>query len=84
MDVEQWFVVFCSMVTNPTTLEVILSGTEEDYREHLQVMSAEYLVTSNLVSTREVQFVRYSHQQTDRSWAIVDVSADDLRTDPRP
>ena len=28
--------------------------------------------------------MRYSHQQADGSWAIVDISTNDLRTDPRP
>ncbi|KAK9937089.1 hypothetical protein M0R45_013906 [Rubus argutus] len=33
---------------------------------------------------REAQFVRYSHQQLDGSWIIVDVSVDELRQFHRP
>ena len=64
------------MVTNAQTLEVLSSDTEESYREKKQVMSAEFLVASHIVSSREVQFVRYSHQQLDGSWIVVDVSVE--------
>ena len=84
MDVDQWLPVFCSMLTNVQTLEVLSSGIEGSYREQKQVMSAEFLVASHRVSTREVQFVRYSHQQLDGSWIVVDVSVDELRSIPRP
>ena len=47
-------------------------------------MSAEFLVPSHIVSTREVQFVRYSHLQLDGSWIVVDVSVDELRSNPKP
>jgi homeobox-leucine zipper protein len=68
------------MVTNAKTLEVLSSGIEESHKEQKQVMSAEFLVASHLVSTREFQFVRYSHQQLDESWIVVDISVDDLHS----
>ena len=84
MDVGRWWPVFCSMVTNAQTLEILSSDNAEGYKEQKQVMSAEFLVPSHIVSTREVQFVRYSHQQLDGSWVVVDVSVDELRSNPKP
>lgn len=42
-------------------------------------MSAEFQVPSPLVPTRENYFVRYCKQHTDGTWAVVDVSLDNLR-----
>ena len=84
MDVGQWLLIFCSLVTNAHTLEVLFSGIEESYKERVQVMSAEFLVPTHNVSTREVQFVRSSHQQLDGSWIVVDVSVDEMSSNPRP
>ncbi|KAK9944008.1 hypothetical protein M0R45_009593 [Rubus argutus] len=79
MDVEQWSPVFCSMVTNAQTLEVLSPGEEESYKEQKQIMSAEFVLSTPKVPAREVQFVRYSHQQLDGSWIVVDVSVDEWR-----
>ena len=84
MDVGQWLLVFCSLVTNAHTLEILFSGIEGSYKEQVQVMSAEFLVPTHNVSTREVQFVRSSHQQLDGSWVVVDVSVDEMNSNPRP
>ena len=84
MDVGHWLPAFCSMVTNAQTLKVLSFSTEESYTEQKQVMSAKFLVASHIVSTREVQFVRYSHQQLDGSWIVVDVSVEELRSNPKP
>lgn len=42
-------------------------------------MSAEFQVPSPLVPTRENYFVRYCKQHPDGTWAVVDVSLDNLR-----
>ena len=84
MDVGQWLPTFCSMVTNAKTLEVLSPGEEGSYKEQKQVMSVEFLVATPNVSTREVQFIRYSHQQQDGSWIVLDVSVDELQSVPRP
>jgi homeobox-leucine zipper protein len=84
MDVDQWLPVFCSMVTNAQILEVLSPGEEESYKERKQVMTAEFVLPTPKVPAREAQFVRYSHQQLDGSWIIVDVSVDELRQFQRP
>ncbi|KAK9942887.1 hypothetical protein M0R45_008530 [Rubus argutus] len=84
MDVSQWLPVFCSMVTNAKTFEVLSRGKEESYKKQKQVMSAEFLVATPNVPTREVQFIRYSHQQLDGILIVVDVSVDELQSIPRP
>jgi homeobox-leucine zipper protein len=45
-------------------------------------MTAEFQVPSPLVPTRESYFVRYCKQHTDGTWAVVDVSLDNLRPSP--
>ncbi|KAD5802732.1 hypothetical protein E3N88_14092 [Mikania micrantha] len=45
----------------------------------MDVMSAEFQVPSPLVPTRENYFVRYCKQHADGTWAVVDVSLDNLR-----
>ncbi|KAK9951433.1 hypothetical protein M0R45_006875 [Rubus argutus] len=47
-------------------------------------MSAEFVLPTPKVPAREAQFVRYSHQQLDGSWIIVDVSVDEWRQFQRP
>ena len=84
MDIDQWLPVFCSMVTNAQILEVISPGEEGSYKERKQVMKAEFVLPTPKVPAREAQFVRYSHQQLDGSWIVVDVSVDELRRFQRP
>ena len=68
------------VLSNAQILEVISPDIEESYMEKKQVIPAEFLVPTHNVSTREVQFVRYSHQQMDGSWIVVDVSVEDVRS----
>ncbi|KAK9928632.1 hypothetical protein M0R45_025756 [Rubus argutus] len=84
MDVDQWLHIFCSMVTNAQILEILSPGEEESYKERMQIMSAEFVLPTPKVPAREAQFVRYSHQQLDGSWIIVDVSVDEWRQFQRP
>ncbi|KAI3680563.1 hypothetical protein L6452_35336 [Arctium lappa] len=80
MDVNQWSNVFCAIVSRATTLEVLSTGVAGNYNGALQVMTAEYQVPSPLVPTRENYFVRYCKQHSDGTWAVVDVSLDNLRS----
>ncbi|KAI3466587.1 hypothetical protein Pfo_023250 [Paulownia fortunei] len=79
MDVNQWLSVFSSIVSRAMTLEVLSTGVAGNYNGALQVMTAEFQVPSPLVPTRENYFVRYCKQHGDGTWAVVDVSLDNLR-----
>ncbi|KAL3820679.1 hypothetical protein ACJIZ3_006584 [Penstemon smallii] len=79
MDVNQWSSVFSSIVSRALTLEVLSTGVAGNYNGALQVMTAEFQVPSPLVPTRENYFVRYCKQHADGTWAVVDVSLDNLR-----
>ncbi|XP_051128761.1 homeobox-leucine zipper protein MERISTEM L1-like [Andrographis paniculata] len=79
MDVNQWSNVFASIVSRAVTLEVLSTGVAGNYNGALQVMTAEFQVPSPLVPTRENYFVRYCKQHSDGTWAVVDVSIDNLR-----
>ncbi|XP_075112095.1 homeobox-leucine zipper protein PROTODERMAL FACTOR 2 [Nicotiana tabacum] len=79
MDVNQWTSFFAGLVSKATTLEVLSTGVAGNYNGALQVMTAEFQVPSPLVPTRENYFVRYCKQHADGTWAVVDVSLDNLR-----
>ncbi|PNT61898.1 hypothetical protein BRADI_5g22570v3 [Brachypodium distachyon] len=79
MDVNQYAAVFSSIVSRAATLEVLSTGVAGCYDGALQVMSVEFQVPSPLVPTRESYFVRYCKQNSDGTWAVVDVSLDTLQ-----
>ncbi|KAH0685285.1 hypothetical protein KY290_016559 [Solanum tuberosum] len=79
MDVNQWTNVFAGLVSRALTLDVLSTGVAGNYNGALQVMTAEFQVPSPLVPTRENYFVRYCKHHTDGTWAVVDVSLDNLR-----
>lgn len=79
MDVNQWSNVFSGIVSRAITLEVLSTGVAGNHNGALQVMTAEFQVPSPLVPTRENYFVRYCKQHSDGTWAVVDVSLDNLR-----
>ncbi|XP_048328134.2 homeobox-leucine zipper protein HDG2 isoform X1 [Ziziphus jujuba] len=82
MDVGQWSTVFSGIVSRAMTLEVLSTGVAGNYNGALQVMTAEFQVPSPLVPTRESYYVRYCKQHADGTWAVVDVSLDNLRPSP--
>ncbi|KAJ1404331.1 START-like domain superfamily [Sesbania bispinosa] len=82
MDVNQWSTVFSGIVSRAMTVEVLSTGVAGNYNGALQVMTAELQVPSPLVPTRESYFVRYCKQHVDGTWAVVDVSLDNLRPSP--
>ncbi|KAL3631569.1 hypothetical protein CASFOL_024553 [Castilleja foliolosa] len=78
VDVEQWSNVFSGVVSRANNVQVISSGVGGTYNESIQVINAEFHVPSPLVPTRESYFVRYCKQCMDGTWAVVDVSLDQL------
>ncbi|XP_022988693.1 homeobox-leucine zipper protein HDG2-like [Cucurbita maxima] len=82
MDVNQWSAVFTGIVSRATTLEILSTGVAGNYDGALQVMASELQVPSPLVPTRESYFVRYCKQHGEGTWAVVDVSLDNLRPAP--
>ncbi|KAF4372505.1 hypothetical protein F8388_027178 [Cannabis sativa] len=82
MDVNQWSTIFCGIVSRAMTLDILSTGVAGNYNGALQVMTAEFQVPSPLVPTRENYFVRYCKQHGDGTWAVVDVSLDNLRPSP--
>lgn len=80
MDVSQWTNFFTGIVSKSTILEVLSTGVAGNYNGALQVMTAEFQVPSPLVPTRENYFVRYCKQHGDGTWAVVDVSLENLRS----
>ncbi|XP_047159277.1 homeobox-leucine zipper protein HDG2-like isoform X2 [Vigna umbellata] len=82
MDVNQWSTVFSGIVSRAMTLEVLSTGVAGNYNGALQVMTAELQLPTPLVPTRESYFVRYCKQHSDGTWAVVDVSLDNLRPSP--
>ncbi|KAA0040254.1 homeobox-leucine zipper protein HDG2 [Cucumis melo var. makuwa] len=82
MDVNQWSTIFTGIVSRAMTLEVLSTGVAGNYNGALQVMTSELQVPSPLVPTRESYFVRYCKQHGEGTWAVVDVSLDNLRPAP--
>ncbi|KAI9073009.1 hypothetical protein K1719_045042 [Acacia pycnantha] len=82
MDVNQWTTVFSGVVSRAMTLEVLSTGVAGNYNGALQVMTAELQVPTPLVPTRESYFVRYCKHHGEGTWAVVDVSLDNLRPSP--
>ncbi|CAA6671969.1 unnamed protein product [Spirodela intermedia] len=65
MDVNQWSMIFSSIVSRAATLEVLSTGVAGNYNGALQVMTAEFQMPSPLVPTRESYFLRYCKQHGD-------------------
>ncbi|KAJ4837496.1 Homeobox-leucine zipper protein hdg2 [Turnera subulata] len=82
MDVNQWSTLFSGIVSRAITLEVLSTGVAGNYNGALQVMTAEFQLPTPLVPTRESYYVRYCKQHADGTWAVVDVSLDNLRPSP--
>ncbi|KAK6142568.1 hypothetical protein DH2020_022916 [Rehmannia glutinosa] len=82
MDVELWSNVFSGVVSRANNLQVISSGVGGSFNEAIQVVNAEFQVPSPLVPTRESYFVRYCRQDVDGTWAVVDVSLDQMHSTP--
>ncbi|KAF9688296.1 hypothetical protein SADUNF_Sadunf02G0182800 [Salix dunnii] len=84
MDVNQWSTLFSGIVSRALTLEVLSTGVAGNYNGALQVMTAEFQLPTPLVPTRESYYVRYCKQHADGTWAVVDVSLDNIRPSTAP
>ncbi|KAG9153315.1 hypothetical protein Leryth_018032 [Lithospermum erythrorhizon] len=84
MDVNQWSSIFAGIVSRAVTVDVFSTGVAGNYNGALQLMIAEFQLPSPIVPTREVYFVRYCKQHTDGTWAVVDVSLDNLHPNSMP
>lgn len=72
-------------VTRDNTLQVVCFSAicpyffcflARSYEDHTLQMDAEFQVLSPLVPVRQVRFLRFCKQHTERVWAVVDVSID--------
>ncbi|EOY23125.1 Homeobox-leucine zipper family protein / lipid-binding START domain-containing protein isoform 4 [Theobroma cacao] len=73
---NRWAEMFPCMISRVATIDVLSSATGVTRDNTLQVMDAEFQVLSPLVPVRQVRFLRFCKQHTERVWAVVDVSID--------
>ncbi|XP_076936750.1 homeobox-leucine zipper protein GLABRA 2-like isoform X1 [Bidens hawaiensis] len=78
MDVKEYEEMFPCMISKAATLDVICNGEGANRKGAVQLMFAELQMLTPLVVTREVYFVRYSKQLNADTWAIVDISIDNV------
>ncbi|XP_056844827.1 homeobox-leucine zipper protein HDG2 isoform X2 [Raphanus sativus] len=78
MDVNLWSTMFAGMVGRAKTHDTLLTGVHGNLDGTIHLMTAEFLVLSPLVSTRESYFVRYCKQLSEGLWGVVDISIDHL------
>ncbi|KAK9005074.1 hypothetical protein V6N11_042522 [Hibiscus sabdariffa] len=78
MDSKQWPVVFSSIVSRATLLGVILDSVDGSYNGVLQVMTAEFHQSTPLIPARHSYFARYCKRLAFGTWAVVDVSLENL------
>ncbi|KAL7613233.1 hypothetical protein Lser_V15G09333 [Lactuca serriola] len=77
LDANRWREMFVGMIGSSATLEVISDGAIGGSRNGvLQLMQAEIQLITPSVSARVVKFIRFSRQQADGLWAVVDLSVD--------
>ncbi|XP_057460659.1 homeobox-leucine zipper protein PROTODERMAL FACTOR 2-like [Actinidia eriantha] len=82
LNVEQWSLLFSSIVAEARLLEVLSRGEQENFDGAIQVIAAEFHVSSPLVHTREGYFARYCKQLGFDSWVVVDVSLESIFPNP--
>ncbi|XP_047063798.1 homeobox-leucine zipper protein ROC4-like [Lolium rigidum] len=86
MDERRWSRMFSCIIAKSSTMEEISAGVAGSRDGALLLVSveqhypmqAELCVLSPLVPAREVTFLRFCKQLSDRAWAVVDVSIDGL------
>ncbi|XP_015060726.1 homeobox-leucine zipper protein HDG2-like [Solanum pennellii] len=82
MNVNHWASIFSGIVSRASCVDVISTGGAGNPNGVIQVILAETQVASPQVPTREFYFARYCKLRVDGTWAIVDVSLDQLRAGP--
>ncbi|KAL4272086.1 hypothetical protein GQ457_13G002460 [Hibiscus cannabinus] len=78
MDSKQYLMVFSSIVSRATLLGVILDSVDGTYNGVLQVMTAEFHQSTPLIPARQSYFARYCKRLAFGTWAVVDVSLENL------
>ncbi|XP_074337024.1 homeobox-leucine zipper protein PROTODERMAL FACTOR 2-like [Apium graveolens] len=76
MNVNEWALIFSSIVSRASTLGVLNEGI--DHNTALLVVDAEYHISTPHIPKREICFARYCTQFSDGMWAVVDVSLDNI------
>ncbi|PWA93896.1 START domain, Homeodomain-like protein [Artemisia annua] len=76
LDANRWKDMFVGMIGSSTTTKVISSGTGGSRNGVLQLMKAEIQLISPLIPVRVVNFIRFSKQQSEGVWIVVDLSVD--------
>ncbi|KAI3723126.1 hypothetical protein L2E82_34490 [Cichorium intybus] len=76
LNADRWREMFTGMIGSCATMEVISEGIGGSRNGVLQLMQAEIQLISPSVSARAMKFIRYSRQQAEGVWAVVDLSVD--------
>ncbi|KAI3800162.1 hypothetical protein L1987_35472 [Smallanthus sonchifolius] len=74
LNAHQWREMFVGMIGSCTTMEVISIGIGGSRNGALQLMKAEIQLISPLVPVRVVNFIRFTKQQAEGVWTVVDLS----------
>ncbi|MCD9637830.1 Homeobox-leucine zipper protein roc2 [Datura stramonium] len=82
MNVNHWSSMFSGIVSRASTVDVLSKEVAGNYNGVVQVMLAEIQAPSPQVPTRECYFARYCKQRIDGTWAVMDVSLDQLQGGP--
>ncbi|KAH7421143.1 hypothetical protein KP509_13G042200 [Ceratopteris richardii] len=81
IDVTRWMELFPCIVSRAEVGAIVSSGNPVTRHGALQLMFAELYLPSPLVPTRNLYFLRFCKMFSEGTWAIVDVSVDNLRGD---
>ncbi|XP_049410461.1 homeobox-leucine zipper protein ANTHOCYANINLESS 2-like [Solanum stenotomum] len=76
MDKNLWMEMFPCIIGKTSTVDVISTSIGGSKSGILQLINTELQMISDLVSVREITFLRYCHQYAKDIWVIVDVSVD--------
>ncbi|KAF3663947.1 Homeobox-leucine zipper protein ROC2 [Capsicum annuum] len=79
MEANHWSSLFANIVSRASTIDVLSTAVGGNYNGAMQVIFAEFQVPSPQVPTRECYFVRYCKHRADGTWAVMDVSLDQIR-----
>ncbi|KAI3518904.1 hypothetical protein L1887_07793 [Cichorium endivia] len=76
LNADRWREMFPGLIGSCATMEVISEGIGGSRNGVLQLMQAEIQLISPSVSARAMKFIRYTRQQAEGVWAVVDLSVD--------
>ncbi|KAH0660943.1 hypothetical protein KY289_029691 [Solanum tuberosum] len=79
MDKRQWVEMFACIVGKTYTTDVISTGIGGNKSGSLLLIKTDLQIISDLVSVREVQFLRFCKKHAEGVWAFVDVSVDTIQ-----